>query len=89
MGCVINDENELAQPMHNLHLLLSLIYTLLPLLPLHCITALVLPPHTTTEALRNAEKVCIVPGYGLAVAQAGSVVADIALYLRKQVSSTE
>jgi hypothetical protein len=29
--------------------------------------------------------VVIVPGYGLAVAQAGSVVADIALGLRKQV----
>jgi NAD(P) transhydrogenase len=37
------------------------------------------------EALRNADKVVIVPGYGLAVAQAGSVVADIALGLRKQV----
>lgn len=38
----------------------------------------------TVEALRNAEKIMIVPGYGLAVAQAASVVADIALYLRKQ-----
>mmetsp|Transcript_81271 Transcript_81271/g.159531 ORF Transcript_81271/g.159531 Transcript_81271/m.159531 type:complete len:1032 (+) Transcript_81271:101-3196(+) len=36
------------------------------------------------EALRNAEKVVIVPGYGLAVAQAASAVADIALTLRKQ-----
>lgn len=27
----------------------------------------------------------IVPGYGLAVAQAGAIVADIALHLRKQV----
>ena len=40
---------------------------------------------STAEALRNAEKVVIVPGYGLAVAQAGSVVAEIALGLRKQV----
>jgi NAD(P) transhydrogenase len=39
----------------------------------------------TAEALRNADKILIVPGYGLAVAQAGSVVADIALGLRKQV----
>jgi NAD(P) transhydrogenase len=38
----------------------------------------------TAEVLRNAEKVVIVPGYGLAVAQAAGVVADIALYLRKQ-----
>lgn len=38
----------------------------------------------TAEALRNAEKIVIVPGYGLAVAQAGAVVADIALHLRKQ-----
>lgn len=37
----------------------------------------------TAEALKNAEKVVIVPGYGLAVAQAASVVADIALKLRK------
>lgn len=37
----------------------------------------------SAEALRNAEKVVIVPGYGLAVAQAASVVADIALKLRK------
>ena len=36
------------------------------------------------EALRNAEKVVIVPGNGLAVAQAASAVADIALTLRKQ-----
>jgi NAD(P) transhydrogenase len=35
------------------------------------------------EALRNAEKVVIVPGYGLAVAQAAGVVAEIALKLRK------
>eukprot|EP01033_Poteriospumella_lacustris_P005974 gene5976-4294_t len=40
--------------------------------------------NNTAEALRNAEKVVIVPGYGLAVAQAAGVVADIALYLRKQ-----
>ncbi len=38
----------------------------------------------TAEALRNAEKICIVPGYGLAVAQAASVVAEIALKLRKE-----
>lgn len=37
----------------------------------------------TAEALRNADKVVIVPGYGLAVAQAAGVVADIALKLRK------
>merc|ERR1711871_82656 len=47
-------------------------------------------PHTeinvagTVEALRDAEKVVIVPGYGLAVAQAAPAVAEIALYLRKQ-----
>ena len=35
------------------------------------------------EALKNAETVVIVPGYGLAVAQAASTVADIALKLRK------
>ena len=35
------------------------------------------------EALRNAEKVVIVPGYGLAVAQAAGVVSEIALKLRK------
>jgi H+-translocating NAD(P) transhydrogenase len=40
----------------------------------------------TAEALRNADKICIVPGYGLAVAHAGGVVADIALGLRKQVT---
>lgn len=39
---------------------------------------------TTAEALRNAEKIVIVPGYGLAVAQAASVVSDIALKLRKE-----
>lgn len=33
--------------------------------------------------LRNAEKIVIVPGYGLAVAQAAGVVAEIALKLRK------
>jgi NAD(P) transhydrogenase len=38
----------------------------------------------TAEALRNAEKVVIVPGYGLAVAQAAGVVAEIALKLRKE-----
>lgn len=38
----------------------------------------------TAEALKNAEKVVIVPGYGLAVAQAASAVADIALKLRKE-----
>ena len=38
----------------------------------------------TAEALRNAEKIMIVPGYGLAVAQAATVVADIALKLRKE-----
>lgn len=35
------------------------------------------------EMLRNAEKIVIVPGYGLAVAQAAGVVAEIALKLRK------
>jgi H+-translocating NAD(P) transhydrogenase len=34
--------------------------------------------------LKNAEKIVIVPGYGLAVAQAAGVVADIALKLRKE-----
>jgi len=38
----------------------------------------------TAEALRNAEKVVIVPGYGLAVAQAAGVVSEIALWLRKE-----
>ena len=37
----------------------------------------------TAEALKNAEKIVIVPGYGLAVAQAAGVVAEIALKLRK------
>ncbi len=47
-------------------------------------------PHTeinvsgTVEALRDSEKVVIVPGYGLAVAQAAPAVAEIALYLRDQ-----
>merc|ERR1719399_1823774 len=47
-------------------------------------------PHTeinvsgTVEALKDAEKVVIVPGYGLAVAQAAPAVAEIALYLRDQ-----
>jgi NAD(P) transhydrogenase len=36
------------------------------------------------EALANAETIVIVPGYGLAVAQAAQVVADIALHLRKE-----
>ena len=36
------------------------------------------------EALRNADKIVIVPGYGLAVAQAAGVVAEIALKLRKE-----
>jgi NAD(P) transhydrogenase beta subunit len=35
------------------------------------------------EMLRNAEKIVIVPGYGLAVAQAAGVVSEIALKLRK------
>jgi NAD(P) transhydrogenase len=38
----------------------------------------------TAETLKNADKIVIVPGYGLAVAQAASVVADIALSLRKE-----
>jgi H+-translocating NAD(P) transhydrogenase len=38
----------------------------------------------TAEALKNADKIVIVPGYGLAVAQAAGVVADIALKLRKE-----
>ena len=36
------------------------------------------------EAVRNADKIVIVPGYGMAVAQAAGVVADIALKLRKE-----
>jgi H+-translocating NAD(P) transhydrogenase len=36
------------------------------------------------EMLKNAEKIVITPGYGLAVAQAAGVVADIALGLRKE-----
>lgn len=36
------------------------------------------------EMLKNAEKIVITPGYGLAVAQAAGVVADIALSLRKE-----
>lgn len=53
-------------------------------------TEKVVLPHTeinasgTVEALRDAEKVVIVPGYGLAVAQAAPAVAEIALYLRDQ-----
>jgi len=39
---------------------------------------------STAEALKNAEKIMIVPGYGLAVAQAAGVVSDIALGLRKE-----
>ena len=38
---------------------------------------------STAEVLKAAEKVVIVPGYGLAVAQAAGVVSDIALKLRK------
>jgi hypothetical protein len=38
----------------------------------------------TQRSLRNAEKIVIVPGYGLAVAQAAGVVAEIALKLRKE-----
>lgn len=38
----------------------------------------------TAEALANAESVVIIPGYGLAVAQAAQVVSEIALHLRKQ-----
>lgn len=41
-------------------------------------------PAGAAEALRNADKIVIVPGYGLAVAQAAGVVADIALGLRKE-----
>jgi len=41
-------------------------------------------PPSTADVLRNAEKIVIVPGYGLAVAQAANVVADIALKLRKE-----
>lgn len=41
-------------------------------------------PVGSAEALRNAEKIIIVPGYGLAVAQAAGVVAEIALKLRKE-----
>ena len=38
----------------------------------------------TADVLRGAEKIVIVPGYGLAVAQAAGVVAEIALKLRKE-----
>lgn len=41
-------------------------------------------PTETAEMLRDAEKICIVPGYGLAVAGAGPAVADFALQLRKE-----
>lgn len=46
--------------------------------------------HTETDAagaaesLKLAEKVVIVPGYGLAVAQAAGVVAEIAMKLRAE-----
>ncbi|CAM9196880.1 unnamed protein product [Ectocarpus fasciculatus] len=36
------------------------------------------------ENLKNAEKIMIIPGYGLAVAQAAQCVAEIALQLRKE-----
>ncbi len=36
------------------------------------------------ETLKASNKICIVPGYGLAVAQAAGVVAEIATVLRKQ-----
>jgi NAD(P) transhydrogenase len=48
------------------------------------------PPHTEIEAvecaemLRDADTVCIVPGYGMAVAQAAGVVAEIAAHLTKE-----
>ena len=38
----------------------------------------------TAEALRAADKIVIVPGYGMAVAQAAGVVAEIATQLRKE-----
>ncbi len=38
----------------------------------------------SAEALRNAERVCIVPGYGMAVAQAAGVVSEIAMKLRAE-----
>jgi NAD(P) transhydrogenase len=41
-------------------------------------------PPSTAESLKSAEKVVIVPGYGLAVAQAAGVVSEIANYLRKE-----
>lgn len=41
-------------------------------------------PAGTAEVLKSADKICIVPGYGLAVAQAANVVADIALSMRKE-----
>ena len=34
--------------------------------------------------LRDCESVCIVPGYGMAVAQAAGVVAEIAEHLTKE-----
>merc|ERR1712169_137446 len=41
-------------------------------------------PADAAEMFKNAEKIVITPGYGLAVAQAAGVVAEIALLLRKE-----
>jgi len=41
-------------------------------------------PTDAAEMFKNAEKIVITPGYGLAVAQAAGVVAEIALQLRKE-----